>query len=124
MVDELPYQENTFISESSTYYQEVSQPKFTESNDLYIEPITDDHQNNENYHSTTIHSIESTEPSSSANHYIQETTSNHPEPTTTASHIEPININPNSLEQNSDYSNHRTEPDDILGNKSILKQVK
>jgi hypothetical protein len=43
-----------------------------------------------------------------------------PSETTAASLIEPVNETP---EQNSDHSNRQNEPDDILGNKSILKQV-
>jgi hypothetical protein len=144
MVDDFPYQKSTFISklnpesppfQPSSYYQqiqEVSQPNFT-SHHLHIEPITNSHQDNENYSSTTIHSIEPTEYTSSQRHYIQETTSDHQQPTTTASHIEPVDqsltetsslpdVIPETLEP--DHCNHRTEPDDVLGNQSILKQVK
>jgi len=168
MVDEisadLPYQKRTFISklnpesppfEPSTSYQhiqEVSQAKFISKDNLHIQPITNGHQNNENYYSTTIHSIESSEHIPTQIHYIQETKPDYQQ-SVTSSHIEPVNISyddkkeenidqisfqqsdelestsslpdvvTETLEQNSDNSIRQTEPDDILGNNSLLKQV-
>jgi len=110
MVDEFsidfPYQKGTFISklnpesppfEPSSFYQhiqEIPQPKSTSentNNHLHIQPITNEHQDNENYYSTTIHSIEPSEYISSQRHYIQETKPDYQQPTT-SSHIEPVNI--------------------------------
>jgi hypothetical protein len=116
MVDEfsgdVPYQKRTFISklnpesppfEPSSYYQEVSQPKFpseANNNHLHIEPIINGHRSDdENYYSTTIHSIEPSEYLVSPTHYIQETMLNVQQPTT-SSHIESVNISYDDQKEN------------------------
>jgi hypothetical protein len=110
MVDELSVdfsdQKRTFISklnpesppfEPSYYYQhiqEISQPKFSSEdnqNHLHIQPIKNDHQNDQNFHSTTIHSIEPSEHVSSQIHYIQETIPDYQQPRI-SSHIESVNV--------------------------------
>jgi hypothetical protein len=42
---------------------------------------------------------------------------------TSSNELDSNTINRHSLEQNSDNSVHQTEPDDILGNNSLIKQV-
>jgi hypothetical protein len=96
-------QTRTFISklnpesppfEPSSYYQhiqEASQPKISSGNHLHIQPITNGHQDNQNYYSTTIQRVEPSEHVAPPTHFIQETIP-HNQYSTVSSHIQPVNI--------------------------------
>jgi hypothetical protein len=123
MTDDFPaYQKRTFISKlnpesppflPSSYYQhiqEVSQPKISSENHLHIEPITNDHHNNQNYHLATIYPIEPSEHVSTQRHYIQETTPDN-QHSIVSSHIEPVNISYDDQEEKITHVNEK--PDEI-----------
>jgi len=101
---DFPHQKRTFISKLnpecppfepssfSHHIQAVSQAQFSpedNNNNLHIQSITNGHHDDQNYYSTTIHSIEPTEHSSSQAHYIQETIPDN-QHSTTSYHIEPV----------------------------------
>ena len=119
MTDDFPaYQQRTFISKlnpesppflPSSYYQhiqEVSQPKISSDNHLHIQPITNNHHNNQTYHSTTIHPIEPSEYVPTQRHYIQETIPDH-QHSIVSSHIEPVNISYDKQEEKTTQVNEK-----------------
>ncbi|CAF4871150.1 unnamed protein product [Rotaria sp. Silwood1] len=123
---DFPSQTRTYISvlnpeatsfEPSSYsqhIQEVSKPKsFSEDNNhhLHIQSTTNDQYDNENYYSTTIHSIEPSEHISSQTHFIQETITNNQHPTSSY-HIEPVNISSNDHLKQSTLQTKEEHDDD------------